>query len=158
MWHHVTHAFSWVIQWSQGKGLFEVLDPGHMMIHHTIQGGTLVTGAILPTYMRPITPLMTGRGPPCQQARGLSKRDRRSRLSSMLLHARMPINSMAGKSFLDWAFAEDDFFRPTKISHLPRCFLSENKTKQKNSWDDQDDEFSSLLWFGGIWLYIWFWL
>ena len=29
----------------------------------------------------------------------------------------------------------------------------EKKQNKKNSWDDEDDEFSSLLLFGGIWLH-----
>ena len=72
----------------------------------------------------------------------------------MLLHARMPINSMAGKSFLEWAFAEDDFFAHQQ--KYPICHgvsFPEKKQNKKNSWDNEDGEFSSLLLFGGIWLY-----
>ena len=78
MWHHVFHMFSnflWVIQWSQGFRFVwteQLRSPlVNMMIHHSGQGGTLVTGAYISLLIIRPNPSTDnwprGQGPPWEK-------------------------------------------------------------------------------------------
>ena len=125
---------------------------------------TLVTGAILPTYNAPqplhwqLVPRSRPRGPPWEKTckNGLFFKRAYADQGFPVCYCTRECLSTAwqGSPFWSEPLLKMIFFTATKIYHFPRWILSGKKWQnKKNSWDDEDDEFSSFLLFGWIWLY-----